>query len=358
MTTPSDGPQVVAAPYATEPSMRSVHVTGVGRNSWTDLPTPDVGENDVLLRIRACGICGSDASYTDHGGIPPREGRTPLGHEAAGEVVEIGSNVTAEIAVGDHVVIDVKLNDGLLGGGGAQGGLTPYVVVRDMVLDKHIRVIPKEIPWPVAALNEPMAVALHGVNRSGAKAGDKAVVFGAGAIGLGSVLSLREKGVEHIVVVTRGGPRMQKALEIGADAVIDATKEDVVTRLTELHGQATDALGFSVRAGTDVYIDAAGTPEVIETAMAAAKMRAVITIVGVHHAPVPIDFARILLQELDFRVSMGYPEEIFQVTDSIIAKPEKYALIVSHTFPFDEALEALELARTPGTAIKVVVTLD
>lgn len=341
-----------------EPEMRSAHVTAVGQNGWLDVPVPRTGERDVLLRIRACGICGSDAMYTEYGGIPPRQGRTPLGHEAAGEVVEIGSAVTGDIAIGDHVVIDVKLNDGLLGGGGAQGGLSPYVVVKDAVLGKHIRVIPKDIPWEVAALNEPMAVALHGVNRSGAKAGDKAVVFGAGAIGLGTILSLRDRGVEHIVVVARGGPRMQKALEVGADAVIDATKEDVVARLIDLHGEASDALGMSVRAGTDIFIDAAGSAEVIETAIAAAKMRAVITIVGMHKAPVPIDFARTITQELDFRVAMGYPDEIFQVTDSIIASPDKYAMIVSDTLPFDRALEALELAKTAGATIKVVVTLD
>jgi (R,R)-butanediol dehydrogenase / meso-butanediol dehydrogenase / diacetyl reductase len=358
MTTISTSPGEGSATAGRSSTMQSAHVTGVGQNGWLEIPRPEIGEADVLLRIRACGICGSDAMYTQYGGIPPRQGRTPLGHEAAGEVLEIGAAVTGRIAVGDHVVIDVKLKDGLLGGGGAQGGLSPYVVIKDAVLDRHIRVIPQDIPWEVAALNEPMAVALHGVNRSGAKAGDKAVVFGAGAIGLGTILSLRDKGVEHIAVVTRGGPRTQKALEVGADAVIDSTKEDVVARLIELHGEASDALGMSVRAGTDVFIDAAGSAAVIDTAIAAAKVRAVITVVGMHEAPVPIDFGRTITQELDFRVAMGYPEEIFQVTDSIIANPEKYAKIVSDVLPFERALDALELAKTSGATIKVVVTLD
>lgn len=338
--------------------MKSVHVTGPDTTAWVDVPEPEAGPNDVLLKIKACGICGSDAMYTHVGGIPPRQGATPLGHEPAAEVVEVGSDVSG-ISVGDHVVIDtMRFTDGLLGSGGAQGALTPYVVVKDFEPGRQLRVIPKEIPWQVAALNEPMAVAHHAVNRSGAGAGDKAVVFGAGPIGLGALLSLKSKGVAHVVVVDIIPQRLEVALEIGADAVIDSSEEDVVARLIELHGEATDGLGHRGHAGTDVYIDAAGAPIVVQTVLKAAKHRAVLTIPAVHKKPVEIDLGAILPQEIDIRTSMGYPTEIFEVTDAIIANPDKYAKIISHTFPFDKALEALQLAQTPGAADKVVVTFD
>ncbi|MEN2739563.1 zinc-binding dehydrogenase [Microbacterium sp. X-17] len=339
--------------------MRSVQVTGVGENGWAEVPEPEIGPRDVLLRIRACGVCGSDGMYSDMGGIPPHIGATRLGHEPAGEVVEIGAEVGSGIAIGDHVVIDVtKFADGICGSGGAQGGLTEYVVVKEFEAGRQLRVIPKEIPWAVAALNEPMAVAHHAVNRSGAQAGDRAVVFGAGPIGLGAVLSLKAKGVAHVVVVGRGGQRMQKALDIGADAVIDSTTQDVVAGLKELHGEAPDTLGISMRAGSDVYIDAAGSPAVIEAAMAAAKSRAVIVVVATHKTPILIDFAQVLVQEIDLRWSVAYPTEIFEVTDAIIANPDKYAQIISDSFPYDQALEALDLAKTPGAAVKVLITLD
>lgn len=338
--------------------MQQVQVTGQGRVGWVTVPEPEVGSGDILLATRACGICGSDAFYAQVGGIPPLQGRTPLGHEVAAEVIQVGSAVTGEVSVGDHVVVDVKLADGLLGGGGPQGGLSPRIVIRDFVPGRQVRVIPKHIPWEVAALNEPMAVAHHGVNRSGAKAGDQAVVFGAGPIGLGAVLSLRAKGVSHIVVVGRGGPRLERALEIGADAVVDATREDVKSRLIEVHGEAGDALGRGGRAGTDIYIDAVGDTSVIDTAVAAAKHRAVITILGVHSEPVPVEFGKSLTQELDFRVSMGYPDEIFEVTDAIIANTDAYARIISDLVPFEDALEALEIAKHRGATLKVVVTFD
>jgi len=338
--------------------MKSVQVTGPDRNEWVDVETPAVGANDVLLAIRACGICGSDAFYSHVGGIPPRQGATPLGHEPAAEVVEIGADVTG-IAVGDHVVIDtMRFTDGLLGSGGAQGALTPFVVVKDFEPGVQLRVIPNDIPWQVAALNEPMAVAHHAVNRSGAKAGDRAVVFGAGPIGLGALLSLKSKGVAHVTLVDIIPGRLEKALAIGADAVIDSRNEDVVARLIELQGGVPDALGHGTRAATDVYIDAAGVASVVETVFAAAKNRAVLTIPAVHKKPVEVDFGTLLQTEIDIRMSMGYPTEIFEVTDAIIASPDKYAQIVSDVLPFDRALEALELAKTPGAADKVVVTFE
>ncbi len=335
--------------------MKSVYITGPDTIEWKDVDAPSVGPNDVLLKVKACGICGSDAMYSHNGGIPPREGATPLGHEPAAEVVEIGPEV-AGVEVGDHVVIDtMAFSDGLLGSGGAQGALTEYVLVKDNVPGSQLRVIPRDIPWEVAALNEPMAVAHHAVNRSGAAAGSKAVVFGAGPIGLGAAISLKSKGVDHVVVVDIIPSRLEVALEIGADAVINSAEEDVTARLIELQGEGLDGLGRGGRAATDVYIDAAGVPAVIHTALNAAKHRAVITIPAVHKKPVDIDLGTILMQEVDIRMAMGYPTEIFEVTDSIIANAEKYAKIISHTFPFEQALDALELARTPGAADKVMV---
>jgi len=296
--------------------------------------------------------------YSHNGGIPPRIGATPLGHEPAAEIVEVGENVTG-FNVGDHVVIDtMAFTDGLLGSGGAQGGLSEYVVVYDAVPGKQLRVIPDDIPWQVAALNEPMAVAYHAVNRTNPENGDKVVVFGAGPIGLGAVLGYRRRGVSHIVVVDIIPSRLEKALQIGADAVINSAEENVAERLVELHGDASAPLTPGVRPGSDIYLDAAGAPVVPGTVTSIAKHGATFGIVAVHKRPVEIDFGAVLPTELEIVWSMGYPTEIFEVTDDIIANWEKYAVIISDTLPFDKALDALELAKTPGAADKVVVVFD
>jgi (R,R)-butanediol dehydrogenase / meso-butanediol dehydrogenase / diacetyl reductase len=338
--------------------MKSVRVSGPGATEIIEVERPQAGPADVLVKIKACGLCGSDAFYTQVGGIPPRVGATPLGHEPAGEVVHVGDEVRG-VAVGDHVVINpMAASDGIIGSGGAQGALSEELVLKDAKAGVHFRVIPDEIPWEVAALNEPMAVAYHGVNRSGAGEGTKAVVFGAGPVGLGAAIGLKSKGAAHVVVVDVVQNRLEKALKVGADAVINSAEEDVITRLKELHGEAPGFMGRPPRSGTDVYIDAAGAPAVIETALNAVKSRGVLVVVAVHKKPISIDFQEILTTEVDIRMSMGYPTEIFEVTDSIVKDWENYRHIISDIVPFAEAQRGLELAATPGASDKVVIRFD
>jgi L-iditol 2-dehydrogenase len=334
--------------------MKVSMVTGPGKAEVVDVPRPDVGPRDVLVRMRACGICGSDAFYITIGGIPPRQGHTPLGHEPAGEVVEVGSDVDG-VAVGDHVVINpMAAPGGIIGNGGAAGALADFLLIKDARRGVSLEVIPPHIPFEVAALNEPMAVARHGVNRCQPKPSDKVLIFGAGPIGLGAVLAFKSLGVNHVVVADLIPARLEKALEIGADAVINSADEDVVSRLIDLHGDGESMAPG--KPGTDIYFDAAGAPAVIHTALGAAKKGATLGVVAVHKEPVPVEFVNLMSSEITIVGSMGYPDEIFEVTKDLVANWDKYALIVSHTIPFDNVGEALELASTPGAADKVVVT--
>jgi threonine dehydrogenase-like Zn-dependent dehydrogenase len=336
--------------------MRAVMVTGPGETRVVEVPTPSAGPKDVLVKMRACGICGSDALYIAMGGLPPRQGKTPLGHEPAGVVVEVGREV-AGIAEGDHVVVNpMAAPSGIIGNGGAAGALADFLLIEDAVRGTSVEVVPEHIPFHVAALNEPMAVARHGVNRCLPRPTDKVVVFGAGPIGLGATIGFKSLGVEHVVVADLLPARLAKALEVGADTVINSSEEDVAERLRELHGKGQSVIPG--RAGTDIYFDAAGAPAVITAALASAKQGARLGVVAVHKEPVPVDFLSVMSGELTIVGSMGYPDEIFEVTTDIVASWEKYAVIVSHTFGFDDVDEALRSAATPGAADKVVVTFD
>lgn len=334
--------------------MKASVVTGPGQTQVVDVPTPTVGPNDALVRMRACGICGSDAFYISIGGL--REGHTPLGHEPAGEIIEIGSAVTG-VAVGDHVVINpMAAPGGIIGNGGPTGALADYLLIENAVRGVSLEVIPTDIPFEVAALNEPMAVARHSVNQCRPQPSDKVVVFGAGPIGLGATIGFKSAGVDHVVVVDLIATRLDKALEVGADAVINSADENVIGRLVDLHGHGESM--FPGRAGTDIYLDAAGAPAVIDTAVAAAKRGARLGIVAVHKQPVPVDLLTLMSNEITVVGSMGYPDEIFEVTKDLVANWEKYAVIVSHTIPFDDVDEALRTASTPGAADKVIVTFN
>jgi 2-desacetyl-2-hydroxyethyl bacteriochlorophyllide A dehydrogenase len=331
-------------------------VTAPGETQVIDAPKPTVGPADVLVKIRACGICGTDALFISLGGMPGHEGGMPLGHEPAGEVVEVGSAVTG-IAVGDHVVVNpMAAPGGIIGNGGSSGALSEYLLIENAVRGMSLEVVPDHIPFEVAALNEPMAVARHGVNRCQPKPSDKVVVFGAGPIGLGATIAFKSLGVSHVVVADLIPARLDKALAVGADAVINSADEDVAQRLVELHGIGESL--FPGKVGTDIYFDAAGAPAVINTALAAAKPGARLGVVAVHKQPVPVDFVNIMTNEISIVGSMGYPDEIFEVTKDLIANWEKYAVIVSHTVPFDDVNEALKTASTPGAADKVVVTFN
>jgi 2-desacetyl-2-hydroxyethyl bacteriochlorophyllide A dehydrogenase len=336
--------------------MRASIITGPNKVETRESPTPTVGSNDILVKIRACGLCGSDTLYISIGGLPPHQGTMPLGHEAAGEIVEVGSDVSG-LAVGDHVVINPMARpEDIIGNGGTTGALADYLLIKDAVRGTSVEVVPASIPFEVAALNEPMAVARHAVNQLAPKPADKAMVFGAGPIGLGATIALKSLGISHVVVADVVPARLDKALTLGADAVINSADEDVRTRLVELHGTGESL--WPGKAGTDIYLDAAGVPAVIATALEAAKRGSKLGVVAVHKEPIAVDFMNVMSNEVTIIGSMGYPSEIFEVTRDIVENWQKYAVIISHTFAFEELQAALRCAATPGAADKVVVTFD
>lgn len=342
-------------------TMKSV-VTG-DRNhiDVVDVERPVPGPKDVLVKIRACGICGTDTFFLHLGGTPVGGDGSmrplPLGHEPAGEVVEVGAEATG-LKVGDRVVINPQgVPSGIIGCGGEHGAMSEYLLLENAEVGRTVAVFPDTVPFDVASLNEPMAVARHCVNRSEAKPDDKVVVFGAGPIGLGVTIWLKLRGVRHVVVADVIPERLRTALAVGADAVIDSSTENVTARLTELHGQAANALG-QPRAGTDIYIDAAGAVAVFNATIDAAKWGAKLVMVAVQKKGADIDLGGMLRSELTLIASQGYPTEIFEVTPELVEHHELFAKLISHRVPFPEAERAFELAMTPGAAEKVVVTFE
>ena len=343
-------------------TMKSVQTGGVGRIEVVDVERPAPGPKDVLLKIRAGGICGTDVTFLHMGGMPARAhlggGLVPiaLGHEPAGEVVEAGAEVTG-LKTGDRVVVNPQdAPTGIIGCGGRYGALSEYLLIENAEVGRSLAVFPDTVPFEVASLNEPMAVSRHAVNRSQAEPDDKVVVFGAGPIGLGAAIWLKLRGVRHVVVADVIPARLEKALAVGADAVINSAEEDVTARLTELHGQSANALG-QPRPGTDVFIDAAGAPAVFNTVVANARWHARLVMVAVQKKG-EIDLGGMLRSELTLIASQGYPTEIFEVTPELVEHHERFAQLISHRVPFTDVHRAFELALTPGAAEKVVVTFD
>jgi 2-desacetyl-2-hydroxyethyl bacteriochlorophyllide A dehydrogenase len=317
-------------------------------------PTPP-GDKDVVVKLKACGICGSDLTYIKLGGIYRKPGGvTPIGHEAAGEVITVGSAVTG-VEIGQRVVINPMMTPSYIGSGGPEGAFTEELLVRDARVGDSLLPIPADLPFEVAALAEPLAVALHGVNRAQAKPGDKIVVFGCGPIGLAMVLWLVDRGVTDVVALDLSEHRLERARALGARAAFDPTKEDLRAKLLELHGSARVFSRESV--GTDAFIDAAGAPNILSDVVRLAKYQSRMVVTAAYMKPVPIDLGAMLTTEMTITTAVGYPTEMPDVVAALPRLRDKAASLISHRFPFDQVIEALGVAGTPNSA-KVMVDFD
>jgi threonine dehydrogenase-like Zn-dependent dehydrogenase len=332
--------------------MRVLNIHGVGDVRLDPRDPPKAGDRDVVVRMKACGICGSDLSYIKMGGIMrPEGGVTPIGHEAAGEVVAVGPAVQG-VAVGQAVIVNPMMTPGNIGSGGPEGAFTEELLVREARLGDSILPIPEGIPYDVAAMCEPLAVAMHGVNRAEVKAGDKVVVFGCGPIGLGMILWLVDRGVTDVVALDLAPERRARALALGARAALDPAGIDLRAELAKLHGEVPSYGRVGV--GTDAYIDAAGAPNILGDVITMARFHARMVITAAYMKPIEVPVGRMLTSEMTITTAMGYPTEMPDVVAAMPRLKDKIASMISHKLPFDRVIEGLGIAATPQSA-KVMI---
>ncbi|MGZ4728873.1 MAG: zinc-dependent alcohol dehydrogenase [Acidimicrobiales bacterium] len=324
-----------------------------GANDWRldDIPDPDPGPGDALVRIAACGICGTDVSYIHMGMTPGRP--IPLGHEMAGVVEWVGDDVIG-VAVGDRVVVcPSDGGSGPMGTGGPVGGLTPVLHVPDVAGGKRLFRVPEGMPLTTAALAEPLAVGMQAVNQSEAEPGDKVAVFGCGPIGLMALATLVDRGVEDVVAIDLSPARLDLAKEVGAASVLDPTEVDVWEELARIHGTAP--FMFGPTAATDVFIEASGADGVIGEVLQNGRVDGRLVIVALHYRPVPTNYVNVLMKQFTIRGSMEYPER-FEDAIELLERRDLSGLI-THTMPLEEfghGLAVLEGSRDCG---KVMITM-
>lgn len=335
--------------------MRLLNIHGVGDVRLDEYERPQAGPKDVVVKMKAVGICGSDLSYIKIGGMPRVPGgTTALGHEGAGEVMQIGREV-AGISVGDPVIVNPMMTPSNVGTGGPEGAFTEELLVREARLGESILPIPEGIAYEIAALCEPLAVAMHGVNRAEVKPDDKVVVFGCGPIGLGMLVWLLDRGVTDVVAVDIAPERLARAKALGVAAMVNPKVEDLRARLAELHGTARI---FSREAiGSDAYIDAAGAPNILSDVVKMAKFQSRLVVTAAYMKPVPLDLGAMLTTEMTITTAVGYPAEMPDVIAALPRLRDKAAPLISHRFPFDQMIEALGVAATSASA-KVMIDFE
>lgn len=314
---------------------------------------PEAGPQDVVVKMKACGICGSDLSYIKFGGIPKPGTITALGHEGAGEILEVGSAVEG-IRVGQRVVVNPMQTPSNIGSGGPEGAFTEELLVREAQLGASILPIPDGISYEVAAMAEPLAVAMHGVNRAEVKVGDKVVVFGCGPIGLGMVLWLVDRGID-VVALDLAAERRERALALGAQAAFDPTQIDLRAELVKLHGEVPSYGRVGV--GTDAFIDAAGAPNILADIVAMAKFHSRLVITAAYMKPIEFPVGHMLTSEMTITTAMGYPTEMPEVIAAMPRLKDKIEDMISHRLPLDQVLEGLKIAATPESC-KVMININ
>ncbi len=335
--------------------MKVLNIHEVGDVRLDDYELPERGPRDVVVKMKACGICGSDLSYIKWGGIMRKPGGvTPIGHEGAGEVLHVGSEVSG-IAPGDAVIINPMNTPSNVGSGGPEGAFVHELLVREARLGDSILPIPEGIPYEVAAMCEPLAVAMHGVNRMEVKPGDKVVVFGCGPIGLGMILWLVDRGVTDVIALDLAQERLDRALALGARAALNPREVDIKEEIGKLHG--TEMCMHKLAVGTDAYIDAAGGPTVIADVVNMAKFHSRLVVTAAYMKPVEVPFSTMLTSEMTITTAVGYPTEMPEVIAAMPRLKDKIASLISHRVPFDAVLDGLKIAAQPDSA-KVMVHFD
>lgn len=328
-------------------TMKVAVMTGIGKIAYTERPIPQPKDNEVLVKIEYVGICGSDMHYFETGKIGDYIVKPPfvLGHEPGGTIVKVGKNVT-HLKVGDKVALEPGKTCGQCEFcKSGRYNLCPDVIFFatppvDGVFQEYAAhdaslcfKLPPSMGTMEGALIEPLAVGFHAAIQGKARLGQTAIVFGAGCIGLVSMMALKAEGVTDVYVVDIMQKRLDKALELGATGIINPKKEDIFERAREI----TDENGF------DLAIECAGTEITTRQAVDVVKKGAHIVLVGYSKSgEMNLPISKILDKELTiktvFRYRHIYPLAIKAVAD----KKVNLKGIVTNIFDFDHVQEAMD----------------
>lgn len=336
---------------------------GPGQSAWEEIPDPAVKEpTDAIVRVDAVTICGTDLHIL-RGDVPEVHPGTVLGHEAVGEIMEVGGDVRT-VRPGDRVLVSCISACGRCrycresaygqcrgGGGWILGHLidgTQAEYVRVPYTDLSVHVLPSAVESKDAVLLADIFPTSYevGVLNGHVRPGDTVAVVGAGPIGLAAIATARLFAPERIVAVDLATSRLDAAKRLGADAVADA-REDPEQLITDL----TDGLG------ADVAIEAVGVPESFEMCTRMVRPGGHVANVGVHGKPATLHLEDLWIKNVTITTGLVDTHSTPTLLRMAAAYRLPTAQLVTHTFPLDRMEEAYDVfARAADTgALKVVL---
>ncbi|TPM27456.1 zinc-dependent alcohol dehydrogenase family protein [Mesorhizobium sp. B2-3-4] len=337
--------------------MKAVRLEAVGSIALRELAKPSPGPDDLLVRIEACGVCGTDR-HLFHGEFPCKPPVTP-GHEFSGIIEAVGSSVCG-FSIGDRVTGDPNIACGRCShchagrvnlcsnltaiGIHRDGGFADYVVMPQ----KQAFILPASLKPTHGAFCEPLACCLHGVDLAGIKPGSSVVVLGGGVIGLLTVQLARLAGATTIILSTRQASRRDLARELGATVTVDPTATNVIDAIAAPAGLAPG--------GADVVFECAGVRETVEQSMRIARAGGTVVIVGVTPQGMKAEFEPfdLLFRELKVLGSFLNPYTHGRAAELIASGAIEVDRLISRQVALEEAPAVIANPPAPGE-VKVLV---
>jgi threonine dehydrogenase-like Zn-dependent dehydrogenase len=314
--------------------MKAAAMVETGRFSVYDIETPTPKPNEVLVRVKACGVCSSELGLWRNNNIKI-DNPLFIGHEVSGVVEMVGDEVT-QFSTGDRVTIFTE-----------RGGYSEYVAVHEKAVIKIADHVPFEL-----ALGEPIACALNGTKRSGVQVGDTVVMIGLGFMGSLILQGIKLKGASKIIAIDPREESHELAKKLGVDVFFNSNEEEIEKKVLEL----TDGVG------ADVVIESTGYQQPLDLATKLVKIRGRIVIFGYHQGgPRSIDLQTWNWKGLD--VINAHERDPDQYIDGLRTGVKllnnnqlKMEPLVTHFFTIDQINEAFETAaKKPPGFIKAVI---
>ncbi|HEY91490.1 MAG TPA: alcohol dehydrogenase catalytic domain-containing protein [Dehalococcoidia bacterium] len=329
-----------------------------------DVDTPEVGDADILVKVKAASLCGSDVhayEWTPNYEFLPLP--VILGHEFAGDIVQVGAKVTT-VSVGDRITAMPGMPCGSclccqVGKPDACASRFALGLTGNGAFAEYMRItagatifkLPENLDYETASLTEPLAVVMRAVDLSGIKVGQKTAVLGPGPIGLFAVQLLKAAGAGLIMTAGTGNDsmRLKIARELGADMTINVEKEDIV-------GMAKELTGGGLHSGLDVVFEASGNPKSVTEAVRMVKPGGKVILIGIHSRPAEIPTTELVRQSKTIIGAYGYDAEIWQrciallTTGKVQVKP-----MITHRLPLTQADEGFEAAISRKAAKVIFV---
>ena len=314
---------------------------------------PTVGATDVLLKNLRGGICGTDINIVKYGSEMGIRFEKEFGHEFAGIVEAVGSDVK-DIEVGMFVAV----NPITAKRAGRRfcleaGGFSQYILIEDAAINYNLFVLNEHVTPEEGALVEPMSVGCHGAFSVKPQANENIVILGAGPIGLSAAAMLIGEGISNVVVVDMVDWRLEKAKQLGAKTV-NTSETDLSAGLAEIFG-TVNVYGVDVP-NVDAYVDAAGAAPLFTQVMALAKPGVRIAVIAVYKNEIPVSLQQVMSKEIQIIGASGYTnEDILRVIDHLNNKKTPISTIVTQVYPLSDIQTAFDTAIAAKDSIKVLV---